>query len=136
MKIQPSLYYLGLSCFPISLLSLLNIFYSYYFEYLLDVNSYIIVLLLSLIVGFTFFLLGKSKKDDIGIYDQIFLVFLIYIFCSFFILIPLTFARLPVPSSTTAVNIFSIFKDNSTGITCSCSSRAVSNIKLSGFDLP
>jgi len=88
MKIQPSLYYLGLSCFPISLLSLLNIFYSYYFEYLLDVNSYIIVLLLSLIIGFTFFLLGKSKKDEIGIFEQIFLVFLIYVFCSLFILIP------------------------------------------------
>ena len=65
-----------------------HIFYSYYFEYLLDVNSYLIVLLLSLIIGFTFFLLGKSKKDEIGIYEQIFLVFLIYLFCSFFILIP------------------------------------------------
>ncbi len=88
MKIQPSLYYLGLSCFPISLLSLVNIFYSYYFEFLLDVNSYIIVLLLSLTVGFIFFFIGKSKKDEIGIYGQIFLVFLTYIFCSFFILIP------------------------------------------------
>ncbi len=88
MKIQPSLYYLGMSCFPISLLSLLNIFYSYYFEYLLNVNSYIIVLVLSSTIGITFFLLGKSKKDEIGIYEQIFLVFLIYIFCSFFILIP------------------------------------------------
>ena len=88
MKIQPSLYYLGLSCFPIGLLSLLNIFYSYYFEYMLDVDSYILVLILSSIVGFTFFLLGKSKKDDIGIYEQIFLVFLIYVFTSLFILIP------------------------------------------------
>ncbi len=88
MKIQPSLYYLGMSCFPISILSLINIFYSYYFEYLLDVNSYVVVLVLSLTIGITFFLFGKSKKDEIGIYEQIFLVFLIYIFCSFFILIP------------------------------------------------
>ena len=43
MKIQSSLYYLGLSCFPVCILSLFNIFYSYYFDYLLDVNSYIIV---------------------------------------------------------------------------------------------
>lgn len=88
MKIQPSLYYLGMSCFPISILSLINIFYSYYFEYLLDVNSYVVVLVLSLTIGITFILFGKSKKDEIGIYEQIFLVFLIYIFCSFFILIP------------------------------------------------
>ncbi len=88
MKIQPSLYYLGMSCFPISILSLINIFYSYYFEYLLDVNSYVVVLVLSLTIGITFFVFGKSKKDEIGIYEQIFLVFLIYIFCSFFILIP------------------------------------------------
>ena len=77
MKIQSSLYYLGLSCFPVCILSLFNIFYSYYFEYLLDVNSYIIVLFLSLFIGLILFFVGKKKKDEIGIYDQLILVFLI-----------------------------------------------------------
>ena len=43
----------------------------YYFEYLLDVNSYVVVLVLSLTIGITFFLFGKSKKDEIGIYEHI-----------------------------------------------------------------
>ena len=77
MKIQSSLYYLGLSCFPVCILSLFNIFYSYYFEYLLDVNSYIIVLFLSLFIGLILFFVGKKKKDEIGIYNQLILVFLI-----------------------------------------------------------
>ena len=88
MKIQSSLYYLGLSCFPVCILSLFNIFYSYYFEYLLDVNSYIIVLFLSLFIGLILFFVGKKKKDEIGIYDQLILVFLIYLLISGLISIP------------------------------------------------
>ena len=88
MKIQSSLYYLGLSCFPVCILSLFNIFYSYYFEYLLDVNSYIIVLFLSLFIGLILFFVGKKKKDEIGIYDQLILVFLIYLLISSLISIP------------------------------------------------
>ena len=88
MNIRSLLYYLGLSCFPVSILALINIFYSYYFEYLLDVHSYLIVLILSLITGLFFYNVGKIKKDDIGIYEQLFLVFLTYIFIAIFILIP------------------------------------------------
>ena len=88
MNIRSLLYYLGLSCFPVSILALFNIFYSYYFEYLLDVHSYLIVLILSLITGLFFYNVGKIKKDDIGIYEQLFLVFLTYIFIAIFILIP------------------------------------------------
>ena len=88
MKIQSSLYYLGLSCFPVCILSLFNIFYSYYFDYLLDVNSYIIVLFLSLFIGLILFFVGKKKKDEIGIYDQLILVFLIYLLISSLISIP------------------------------------------------
>ena len=55
MKLKPCIYYLGLSCFPIAIMALLNIFYSFYFDYLLNVQTYIAVLFLSVIVGFNLY---------------------------------------------------------------------------------
>ena len=88
MKIKPCLYYLGLSCFPISLMALINIFYSFYFDYLVNIYSYLTVLVLSLIVGLIFFRIGKTYKDSITIYEQLLLIFLVYFFISLFISIP------------------------------------------------
>ena len=91
MKIKPNLYYLGLSFFPISLLSLINIFYSFYFNYLNNIDSYSFTLFLSLFLGLSFFYFGKKEKENINIYDQLILIFLIYFLTSFFILIPFYF---------------------------------------------
>ena len=92
MKLKPCIYYLGLSCFPISIMALLNIFYSFYFDYLLNVQTYIAVLFLSLIVGFNLYNFGKKEKENINIFEQIFTILLIYFFISFFIQIPFFFA--------------------------------------------
>ena len=92
MKIKSCLYYLGLSLFPISLMALINIFYSFYFNYLESLDSYIFVLFLALFVGFIFFYLGKKDREIITIYEQLFLIFLIYFINSFFILIPFYFS--------------------------------------------
>ncbi len=92
MKTKPCLYYLGLACFPISILSLINIFYSYYFNYLDNLKSYIIVLFLSFFIGFILYKYGKKEKDFIGIYEQLFLIILIYFFVSFLISIPFYFS--------------------------------------------
>ena len=92
MNLKPCLYYLGLSCFPISIMSIINIFYCFYFDFLLSIKSYIIVLILSTIIGYILFFLGKKHKDSINIYEQIFLILIIYFFTSFFILIPFYFS--------------------------------------------
>ena len=92
MKIKSCLYYFGLSCLPLSLMSLINIFYSLYFNYLENLNSYIFVLFLSLVLGLIFIYLGKKEKELITIYEQLFLIFLIYFLISFFILIPFHFS--------------------------------------------
>ena len=92
MKIKPCLYFLGLSCFPISAMSLANIFYSFYFDYLISIQSYVAVLISSLLIGFILLLLGKKSYDSINIYEQIFLIFLIYFFISFLILIPIYYS--------------------------------------------
>tara|TARA_B100000945_G_scaffold308518_1_gene298321 strand:- start:2100 stop:3515 length:1416 start_codon:yes stop_codon:yes gene_type:complete len=88
MKIKSCLYYLGLSCFPISFLSIINIFYSYYFNYLDNLISYALVAFLSISIGFIFYYAGRKDKDTIGIYEQLFLIFLIYFLISVFFLIP------------------------------------------------
>ena len=96
MKLKPCIYYLGLSCFPIAIMALLNIFYSFYFDYLLNVQTYIAVLFLSLIVGFNLYNFGKKEKENINIFEQIFTILLIYFFISFFIQIPFYFSEYKV----------------------------------------
>ena len=93
MKLKPCIYYLGLSCFPISIMALLNIFYSFYFDYLLNIQTYVSVLFLSLIVGFNLYNFGKKEKESINIFEQIFTILIIYFFISFFIQIPFYFSE-------------------------------------------
>ncbi len=93
MKLKPCIYYLGLSCFPISIMALINIFYSFYFDYLLNIQTYVAVLFLSLIFGFNLFNFGKKEKENINIFEQIFTIILIYFFISFFIQIPFYFSE-------------------------------------------
>ncbi len=88
MKIKSCLYYLGLSCFPISIMSFINIFYSFYFSYLDNLLSYGLVLISSLIIGFLFFYLSKKERENINIYEQLLLIFLVYFLISIFISIP------------------------------------------------
>ena len=51
-------FYLGLFCFPISILAFINILYSSYFDYFLSINSYILTLIISLIIGSFLFFVG------------------------------------------------------------------------------
>jgi len=81
-------YYLGLFCFPLSFLAFANIIYSSYFDYFLNLYSYIITLILSLILGSTFYFLGRNSLKKIDFHEQISLVILIYLLISFLISIP------------------------------------------------
>ena len=92
MKIKSCLYYLGLSCFPISVMALMNIFYSFYFDYLDNIISYVSVFFLSLFFGLIFFYIGRKEKQTISIYEQLFLVFLVYFLIPLFILMPFYFS--------------------------------------------
>ena len=92
MKIKSCLYFLGLSCFPISIMALINIFYSFYFNYLENLSSYLVTMLLSIFFGLFFLFIGKKEKDLINFYEQLLLIFLVYFFLSFFLLIPYYFS--------------------------------------------
>ena len=88
MRIKSSLYFLGLSCLPISIMSLINIFYSFYFNYLQNVSSYILVLIISLVFGLAFIFIGKKASQNIGIYEQLFLTLAIFFILPLLILVP------------------------------------------------
>ncbi len=81
-------YYLSLFCFPISILAFINILYSSYFDYFLSINSYVITLLTSLTLGFFLFFIGKTSIKKINFFEQLILIFFVYVIISLFIAIP------------------------------------------------
>jgi len=85
-------YYLGLFCFPISILAFVNILYSSYFNYFLNTDSYVLSLILSLVLGTFFYFIGKKSSKKIIFQEQLILIILIYLLSSFLISIPIYFS--------------------------------------------
>ena len=82
-------YYLGFFCFPISILAFINILYSSYFDYFLSVNSYVITLFLSFIIGLGLVFFGKRAEKKINFIEQLILIILIYLLVSLLIALPI-----------------------------------------------
>tara|TARA_B100000686_G_scaffold191134_1_gene197794 strand:+ start:1835 stop:3247 length:1413 start_codon:yes stop_codon:yes gene_type:complete len=81
-------YFLGLFCFPISILAFINILYSSYFDYFLSINSYVTTLIVSFIIGSGLLFLGKKSEKRINFIEQLLLIILVYLLISFFIALP------------------------------------------------
>ena len=81
-------FYLSLFCFPISFLAFINILYATYFDYFLSVETYLITLLVSFIIGITLLYIGKNCQKKINYIEQLVLVFSAYVITSFLIAIP------------------------------------------------
>ena len=81
-------YYLGLFCFPISILSFINILYSSYFDYFLSIDSYFTTLLASVIIGSGLIFVGRKSEKRISFIEQLLLIFFIYLLTSVLISIP------------------------------------------------
>ncbi len=81
-------YYLGLFCFPISILSFINILYSSYFDYFLSINSYVVTLIVSFITGLVLLFFGKKSEKKINFIEQLLLIILVYLLVSFFVSLP------------------------------------------------
>ena len=93
MNLRGISYYLSLSCYPVTFFSFFNILYSSYFNYYLNLNTYILTLFASLFSGFIFYILSKNADRDIKFYEQLFLIFIIYIYISLLISIPYFFSN-------------------------------------------
>ena len=88
MNLKGISYYLGLFCFPISILAFINILYSSYFDYFLSINSYVSTLIISLIIGSFLTFIGKKSSKRINFIEQLILILSVYFLISFLISIP------------------------------------------------
>ncbi len=81
-------YYLGLFCFPISILAFINILYSSYFDYFLSINSYLITLIVSFLTGSGLLFIGKKSQKRINFIEQLLLIVLVYLIIPVLIALP------------------------------------------------
>ena len=88
MNYKGILFYLGIYSLFISFFSFLNILYSIYFNFIIDINSYVISLIVSLFVGSLFCLVGRRYSKNISLSDQIVLIILGFVFMPLLICIP------------------------------------------------
>tara|TARA_B100001093_G_scaffold512376_1_gene582111 strand:- start:37 stop:1446 length:1410 start_codon:yes stop_codon:yes gene_type:complete len=110
MNFKSLSYYLGLFCFPVSFLSFINILYSSYFDYFLSIDSYIIVLLISLIFGSGLLYYGKKSQKKINFIEKIFLIITTYLLTALLISIPFYL-------STNQVTFLNSFFESISGLT-------------------
>ena len=69
-------FYLGLYSISVSILSLLNILYSVYLHFNLNLNSYFISLAISLFIGLNLCFYGRDSNKNISSAEQIVLIIL------------------------------------------------------------
>ena len=84
-------YYLALSFYPITLLSFFNILYSSYFDHYINLDSYILTLVISFLSGITLYFFSKNSEKNIKFYEKLVLIFLVYTLVSLLISIPYYF---------------------------------------------
>jgi len=92
MNYKGVLFYLGTYSLVVSVFSVLNILYSIYFDFVIDLNSYLLTFLISLVVGSLFFYVGRLHSKNITLTDQITFIVLSFIFIPLLISIPYFFS--------------------------------------------
>jgi len=88
MSLKSTSYFLGLFCFPVSILAFMNILYSSYFDYFLSIESYFTTLIVSLFSGIGLVYYGKDSSKKINFINQLILIISVYILIGFFFSIP------------------------------------------------
>ena len=92
MNYKSILFFLGLYSFCVSAFSVLNILYSIYFDFILDLNSYSATFVISLSTGSLFCYIGKNFNKNISLTDQITFIALSFILIPLLISIPYYFS--------------------------------------------
>ena len=88
MNYKGIFYYLGIFSSLVSIFSFLNILYSIYFNSVINLNSYIFSLCISLLLSILFLLIGKNSNKNISPSDQLILILVTFIFIPILISIP------------------------------------------------
>ena len=92
MNYKSVLFFLGIFFLFVSFFSILNILYSIYFDFILDLNSYLITLVISLLVGSLFCYVGRRHSKNISLNAQTVFIVLSFIFIPLLISIPYFFS--------------------------------------------
>jgi trk system potassium uptake protein len=88
MNYKNILFYLGFYALLVSILSIINILYSIYFDFNLGINIYLITFVISLIISFVFLFLGYPNYKNISFIEQIIFIFLGFLFIPLLFTIP------------------------------------------------
>ena len=110
MNYKGIFFFLGIYTLVVSLFSVINIFYSIYFDFIIALNSYLITFLISLVVGISFYFVGRNHHRDISLTDQI-----IFILLSFF-LIPILIS-IPYVLSIYNIGLLNAYFESVSGFT-------------------
>ena len=92
MNFKGILFYLGIYSFVVGFFSILNIFYSLYFNFLLDLGSYYYFLAISFSVGLILSFIGRKFSKNLNLYDQLFLSIIGFFFIPLLISIPFNYS--------------------------------------------
>ena len=110
MNYKSILFFLGINSLLVSFFSILNILYSIYFDFIIDLNSYLITFFISFIFGLVFYYLGRNQSKNITLSEQIIFVILS------FILIPLLIS-IPYTLSVYNINLLNSYFESVSGFT-------------------
>ena len=88
MNYKGILFFLGIYTLVVSFFSIINIFYSVYFDFFIGLNSYIITFSTSLIIGSIFYFIGRNHNKNIELKDQIIFILLSFTLIPILISIP------------------------------------------------
>ena len=92
MNYKSVLFFLGIYSLLVSFFSILNILYSIYFDFVLDLNSYSIAFITSLAIGSLFCYIGRNFNKSISLTEQIIFIVLGFFLIPFLISIPYFFS--------------------------------------------
>jgi len=92
MNYKSVLFFLGIYSLLVSFFSILNILYSIYFDFFLDLNSYSITFITSLAIGSLFWYIGRNFNKSISLTEQIIFIVLSFFLIPFLISIPYFFS--------------------------------------------
>jgi len=88
MNYKSILFFLGIFSLLVSVLSILNILYAIYFDFILDINSYLITLIISSFIGILFIYIGHNFKENVLPSDQLAIILLSFLLIPLLISIP------------------------------------------------
>ena len=88
MNFKSILFFLGIYSLLVSVFSVLNILYSIYFDFIIDLNSYLLTFIISSVIGFLFYYVGRNHSKDIALIEQIIFILLSFILIPCLISIP------------------------------------------------